>query len=55
MSEALRAAEKATREVLIDLMTEKSMSIFEGIQASSMRIVQASPSTACRVGLSHER
>jgi hypothetical protein len=48
MSEALSTAEKAAEEVLIDLMTEKAMSMSEGIQASSTRTVQASPSTAHR-------
>jgi hypothetical protein len=44
MSEELSAVEESVKEVLIDLMTERVMS--EGIQASSMRGVQASPSTA---------
>jgi hypothetical protein len=44
MSEELSAIEKSVEEVLIDLMAKKLMSI--GIQASSMRGVQASPSTA---------
>jgi hypothetical protein len=55
MSEALSAAEKDVEEVLIDLMTEKSMSMSEGIQASSTKIVQASPSTAHGAGPSRER
>jgi hypothetical protein len=44
MSDELSAIEKSVEEVLIDLMDEKVMST--GIQASSMRGVQASPSTA---------
>jgi hypothetical protein len=55
MSEALSTAEKSIDEVLINLMNEKSMSMFEGIQASSTRTVQASPSTTHGAGLSHER
>jgi hypothetical protein len=49
MSEALSAAEKAAEEFLIDLMTERVMSkrgVSTGVQASSMRGLQASPSTA---------
>jgi hypothetical protein len=44
MSDEISAAEKVVEEFLIDLMAEKVMYI--GIQASSMRGVQASPSTA---------
>jgi hypothetical protein len=55
MSEALSVVEKASEEVLIELMTEKAMSMSEGIQASSKIIVQASPSTAHRDGMSCER
>jgi hypothetical protein len=55
MSEALSTAEKSAQEVLIDLMTEKSMSMSEGIQASSTKTVQASPSTAHGAGPSCER
>jgi hypothetical protein len=44
MSDELNAMEKIIEEVLIDLMAEKVMSA--SIQASSMRGVQASPSTA---------
>jgi hypothetical protein len=44
MSDELSAIEKCVEEVLIDLMAEKVMSA--GIQASSTRGVQASPSTA---------
>jgi hypothetical protein len=48
MSDELSAIEKSVEEVLIDLMAEKVMST--GIQASSTRGVQASPSTARRSG-----
>jgi hypothetical protein len=44
MSDELNTIEKLTEEVLIDLMAEKVM--FAGIQASSMRGVQSSPSAA---------
>ena len=44
MSEELSAVEESVKEVLINLMNERVMS--EGIQASSTRGVQASPSTA---------
>jgi hypothetical protein len=44
MSEELSAVEESVKEILIDLMTEKVMSV--GVQASSTRGVQASPSTA---------
>jgi hypothetical protein len=43
MSDKLNATEKCVEEVLIDLMAEKVMSV--GIQASSTRGLQASPST----------
>jgi hypothetical protein len=49
MSEALSVAEKVVEEVLIDLMTERVMSergLSTGVQASSTRGLQASPSTA---------
>jgi Ni,Fe-hydrogenase III large subunit len=49
MSEELSAVEESVKEVLIDLMTERVMServMSVGVQASSMRGVQASPSTA---------
>jgi hypothetical protein len=49
MSEELSTVEESVKEVLIDLMTERVMServMYVGIQASSMRGVQASPSTA---------
>jgi hypothetical protein len=46
MSVELGATEKCVEEFLINLMGEKVMSV--GIQASSMRGVQASLSTACR-------
>jgi hypothetical protein len=44
MSDELSVVEKSVEEVLIDLMDKKVIST--GIQASSMRGVQASPSTA---------
>jgi hypothetical protein len=46
MSDEFSAAEKVVEEVLIDLMTERVMSMSTGIQASSTRMVQASSSTA---------
>jgi hypothetical protein len=48
MSGDLSAVEKSIEEILIDLMDEKVMST--GVQASSMRGLQASPSTARRSG-----
>jgi hypothetical protein len=45
MSDEFSAVEKVVEEVLIDLMTERVMSMSVGIQASSTRTVQASPST----------
>jgi hypothetical protein len=48
MSKALRIVEKASKEVLIDLMTERVMSkrgVSTGVQASSTRRLQTSPST----------
>jgi hypothetical protein len=50
MSAEFSAAEKVVEEVLIDLMTERVMSMSTGVQASSMRMVQASPLTARRAG-----
>jgi hypothetical protein len=44
MSDEISTAEKDVEEILIDLMAKKVMSV--GIQASSTRGVQASPSTA---------
>jgi hypothetical protein len=44
MSEELSVVEESVKELLINLMTERVMSL--GIQASSTRGVQASPSTA---------
>jgi hypothetical protein len=44
MSDELNTVEESMKEVLIDLMAEKVMSI--GAQASSTRGVQASTSTA---------
>jgi hypothetical protein len=46
MSDELTAVEESVTEVLLDLMTERVMSMSEGIQASSTRVMQASPSTA---------
>jgi hypothetical protein len=54
MSDELTALEESVTEVLLDLMTERAMSerrMSTGVQASSMRGVQASPSTA-RAGTS---
>jgi hypothetical protein len=48
MSDEISVAEKVVEDILIDLMEEKVMST--GIQASSTRGVQASPSTACGYG-----
>jgi hypothetical protein len=45
MSDELSAAEKIVEEVLIDLMTERVMSMSTGVQASSMRGLPTSPST----------
>ena len=50
MSDEFSAAEKIFEEVLIDLMTERVMSMSACIQASLMREVQASPSTSHRSG-----
>jgi hypothetical protein len=50
MSDKLSDAEKVVEEVLIDLMIERFMSeqaLSIGVQASSMRGLQASPSTGC--------
>jgi hypothetical protein len=44
MSDEISTVEKSVEEILIDLMAEKVMSA--RVQASSMRGVQASPSTA---------
>jgi hypothetical protein len=44
MSGELSAVEKSMEDILIELMAEKVMSI--GVQASSTRGLQASPSTA---------
>jgi hypothetical protein len=49
MSDKLNSVEKVVEEVLIDLMTERVMSergLSAGVQASSTRGLQASPSTA---------
>jgi hypothetical protein len=50
MSDELSAAKKVVEEVLIDIMTERVMSMSIGLQASSTRGWQASPSTACGAG-----
>jgi hypothetical protein len=42
MSDELSAAEKVVEEVLIDLMTERVMSMSTGVQASSTRGLPAS-------------
>jgi hypothetical protein len=46
MSNEINVVENSVKEVLIKLMAEKVMSI--GIQSSSMRGVQASPSNSCK-------
>jgi hypothetical protein len=46
MSNEFSTAEKIVEEVLIDLMTKRVMLLYEGIQVSSTRGLQASPSTA---------
>jgi hypothetical protein len=46
MSDDIRAVENSFKEILIDLMAEKVMSV--GIQASSMQGLEASPLTAQR-------
>jgi hypothetical protein len=48
MSGNLNTVEKYIEEILIDLMNEKVIST--GVKSSSMRGVQASPSTAHRSG-----
>jgi hypothetical protein len=50
MSAEFNAAEKVVEEVLIDLMTERVVSMSTGVQASLTRMVQASPSTARGAG-----
>jgi hypothetical protein len=52
MSGDFSAVEKSIEEILIDLMDEKVMST--GVQASSTRGVQASPSTARGSGPSRD-
>jgi hypothetical protein len=47
MSGEHSAVEKSMEEILVDLMAERVMSV--GIQASSTRGLQASPSTARRL------
>jgi hypothetical protein len=46
MSDEFSTAERVVEEVLIDIMTERVMSMSTGVQASSTRGLQASPSTA---------
>jgi hypothetical protein len=46
MSKELRAIEESMKEVLIDLMTKRVMSMSMGVQASSTKRVQASSSTS---------
>jgi hypothetical protein len=50
MSDKLSSIEKFVEEVLIDLMTERVMSMSTGIQASSMRGLPTSPSIARGAG-----
>jgi hypothetical protein len=45
MSDELSAAEKVVEEVLIDLMTERVMSMYTSVQASSTRGLPASSLT----------
>jgi hypothetical protein len=50
MSDELSATEKVVEEVLIELITKRVMlerGLSIGFQVSSMRELQASPSTAC--------
>jgi hypothetical protein len=49
MLDELSTVEKVVEEFFINLMTERVMSMSPGIQASSMRTVQESPST-CEAG-----
>jgi hypothetical protein len=46
MSDKLRTVEKYVEEILIDLMTERVMSMYTGVQESSTRGLPTSPSTA---------
>jgi hypothetical protein len=50
MSDELSVVEKVVEEVLINLMTERVMSMSTGVQASSTRGMQASSSTARGAG-----
>jgi hypothetical protein len=50
MSTDFSAVEKVVEEFLIDLMNKRVMLMSAGVQASSTRTVQASPSTARRAG-----
>jgi hypothetical protein len=47
MSDELSAAERVFKDVLIDLMTERVVSMSTGVQSSSMRGLSASTSPAC--------
>jgi hypothetical protein len=53
MSGERSTVEKSVEEILVDLMTEKVMSV--GIQASSTGGLQASPSTGWRSGRAAEK
>jgi hypothetical protein len=46
MLDKFTTTEEGVKEVLIDLMTERLMSMSVGIKAASMRAMQASPSIA---------
>jgi hypothetical protein len=50
MSNEVSAIERVVEEVMINLMTERVMLMSTGVQASSMRGLQASPSNARGVG-----
>jgi hypothetical protein len=50
MSDEFNIAERVVEEVLIDLMTERVMSMSTCVQASSRRGLQASPLTTCGSG-----
>jgi hypothetical protein len=50
MLDELSVVEKVVEEVLIDLMTERVMSMSIGVQVSSMRGLPTSPSTTQEAG-----
>ena len=50
MSDEFSVAEKVVEEFLIDLMTERVMSMFAGVRASSTRTMQSSSLTARGTG-----